>query len=543
MTGKTLTADEFLEELASTDAGKIVLSAFEHLSDGLSIFGPNFSKLYANEKSIKRFSTIFDALDRGQTMEDAIRLSVVNSMPHFSEDEIEFAVKKIYQAQLDGEPVDVKSEDGRIAQTQYQRMDNDYRVAISVDITDLRNREWELKEARKQAEAANASKSAFLANTSHEIRTPLNAILGLAQILNKYDLPPDARDHVASIIDAGKTLTALLNDVLDLSKIEAGKLDISPVEADLGHTMRRLMKLWRSHAEEKGLDLVMSFDAELPSLLCFDPTRIRQCVNNLMSNAIKFTDSGSVDISVRAKQESDDDYLVSICVKDTGIGIDEEALARLFQPFVQADASTSRQYGGTGLGLVISRKLAQQMGGELTIDSMPGQGSVFTFTFKAHQAKNADALMPDDGDVEEQAKAKLSGLRVLVVDDLPVNRLVATLFLRHFGCVTTEAENGVEALQKMEQDVFDIVLLDVHMPVLDGVGTIKEIRASEKSWRSTRVIALTAEAMTGDRERYIALGMNGYISKPINELDLASEMVRVLANDENSVPQIASQSA
>lgn len=532
---------EFRKQLETTEAGRIMLEAMERLSDGVSIFGPNFEPIYANQKSLIRFAETYKGLEKGLFYKDAVFASVRKSMPKFTQDQAREATEAIYRRALSGGPIDLVTEDGRIAQVTYKEMSDGRRVAVSVDITDLRNREKELKAAREEADAANASKSAFLANTSHEIRTPLNAILGLAQVLMKEELAPDVKEHVASILDAGKNLTALLNDVLDLSKIEAGKLDISPIDADLDHAMRRVLKLWRPRADEKGLDLSLSFDSELPPLLHFDPLRVRQCVSNLLSNAIKFTEEGGVDISVRAAPAAEGDHRVTISVRDTGPGIEPEQLSRLFQPFMQANASTTRLHGGTGLGLVITRKLARQMGGDAVVESTPGKGSTFSLTFLARPQQQPTPPLEESSPAAPAGS--LRGLKVLVVDDIPINRQVAALFLKPLGCIVDQAQHGAEALEKLDSKDFDIVLLDIHMPVMDGVETIGRLRASGEKWSDVKVIALTADAMSGDRERYLELGMNGYISKPINEKEMTQEILRIVSGSGKPKPEDVSQRA
>jgi signal transduction histidine kinase len=221
---------------------------------------------------------------------------------------------------------------------------------------------------------------------SHEIRTPLNGILGMAQVLEMGALSPEQKEQVATILDSGRNLMALLNDVLDLSKIEAGKIAIVKTDTDLTHTLRRLHRLWKPKAEEAGLEFYLSLDADLPQVLNFDAVRVRQCVSNLISNAIKFTSKGRVEVFVAARKQPDGQYLVKVRVSDTGVGMDADTQARLFRPFVQADDSTSRRYGGTGLGLSICRKLAELMGGEASVRSEPGRGSEFTFSFLAGEA-------------------------------------------------------------------------------------------------------------------------------------------------------------
>jgi len=390
-------------------------------------------------------------------------------------------------------------------------------VAVTFsDVTETERRMEQLQAARAEAEAANRAKSAFLANMSHEIRTPLNGVMGMAQVLRATNLDVAQGEFVQTILDSSQTLMTLLNDVLDLSKIEAGKFDIVPADTDLEGLLRGLHALWSPRASEKGLDLRLMLDAEAPGRMEFDGVRVQQCLSNYISNAIKFTARGEVSIRVRVVRQRDG-YQVKIDVADTGGGIDPETLSRLFSPFVQADETISRRHGGTGLGLSITRKLAELMGGDATAHSVPGNGSVFTLTFHA----GAVTSVPDAAAEEADAVGTcLHAPRILLVDDHPVNRQVARLFLRPLEADITEAVNGEEALARLEQDVFDVVLLDIHMPVLDGPSTIRRIRESGKPYARVPVIALTADAMSGDRERYLALGMDGYVSKPLVEPEL-----------------------
>jgi CheY-like chemotaxis protein/anti-sigma regulatory factor (Ser/Thr protein kinase) len=259
---------------------------------------------------------------------------------------------------------------------------------------------------------------------------------------------------------------------------------------------------------------------------------VRQCVSNLISNAIKFTSQGRVEVFVTAKKHVDGRYMVKIRVTDTGVGMNEETTQRLFRPFTQADDSTSRKYGGTGLGLSITRSLAELMGGEATVRSEVGRGSEFTFTFLAGEAAPQHRVVSEGGPLtedESREALKDQNLRLLLVDDHPINRQVASLFLRPFNMRIVEATNGKEALACLERETFDMMLLDVHMPVMDGAETIRAIRASGQPWANIPVIALTADAMTGDKERYLAMGMDSYLSKPIAERDLIAEVARVRA--------------
>jgi len=382
----------------------------------------------------------------------------------------------------------------------------------------------ELTRAVLAAEASNEAKSSFLANMSHEIRTPLNGILGMAQVLQHEILSPSQIEAVQMILESGKTLMALLNDVLDLSKIEAGKLNIEQTDGDLRDTFLYVQKLFLGRAEEKNIELRIEIDDDVPEEVKFDHIRVRQCMSNIVSNALKFTDIGSVTIVVGSEILNKSEYLILVDVTDTGIGISEEAVGQLFSDFSQADASTTRKYGGSGLGLAITRKLARLMGGDMTVASALGKGSTFRFTFQASArsaATTASAWMQE----KRSGSATFHGLRLLLVDDNAINRSVARLLLAPTGVIITEATNGQEALDRLAEQNFDLVLLDVHMPVMDGTEAIKHIRAA---WRDLPVIALTADAMSGDRERLLSIGMTGYASKPIEQAALVQEIHRVM---------------
>ncbi len=411
-------------------------------------------------------------------------------------------------------------------------------IGTVVDMTAWKTIEDELRKAKESAEASSNAKSQFLANMSHEIRTPLNGVLGMAQALEGDNLTSAQKEKVNIILDSGKSLMALLNDVLDLTKIEAGKLEISNVPGDFLHTMKRTRQLFQSTAEDKGLDLFVRYDSNFPQRLSYDPTRVRQCVSNLLSNAIKFTSQGSVEVAISAKKTSDGEFLVAVDVSDSGIGMSQETIGKLFTVFTQADGATTRKFGGSGLGLAISRQLARMMGGDITVTSEEGRGSTFRLTFKAQEAAAAPATPPTPK-TAEPSKRTLRGLRVLLTDDNAINRQVIKLFLAPQGCDIVEATNGKEALDKIAQAEFDIVLLDVHMPVMDGKEAIQRIRASDK-WNALPVIALTADAMSGDREKYLALGMTDYVSKPVDQRELIAKMHQVLGLE---APQSQARSA
>ncbi|MEQ8557015.1 MAG: ATP-binding protein [Henriciella sp.] len=406
------------------------------------------------------------------------------------------------------------------------------------DVREERRKAHELRDALNRAEQATRLKSEFLANMSHEIRTPLNGVLGMAQTLAHDDLTASQAEQVSIILDSGRALMVLLNDILDLSKIEAGKLEVSPVESDLRHKLSGLFKLHEAVAEEKGIALKMFVDPSVPSQLNFDPVRVRQCVGNLVSNAIKFTEQGEVMIVVTCSPDEDSQNMVIVHVTDTGCGISADKIEKIFDSFAQEDGSTTRKFGGTGLGLAITRQLARMMGGDVTAASEPGRGSVFTLTFAAEAA---DSVLKKTASntvnlPSRKPRAGLTGCRALIVDDNAINLRVARTFLDGYGLEISEAGNGKEALDHLTSDAYDIVLMDIHMPGLDGIEALKQLRMSASPNRFVPVIALTADSMHGDRERFLGMGFDGYVSKPIEERALITAIGQVLSLSAENEP-------
>jgi PAS domain S-box-containing protein len=404
-------------------------------------------------------------------------------------------------------------------------------VATFVDVTEKRRTISELATALQRAEEASIAKQQFIANISHEIRTPLNGVLGMAQVMRAKPASPEQVQQIDVILDCGRSLMTLLNDTLDMSKIEAGLFEISPTEEDLELTIRKAVQLWESRAELSGLELSLAVSSSATGRLRFDAVRVQQCVSNLISNAVKFTQAGSVRVSAYGEAAADGRFMVSVAVEDTGIGMEPEAISRLFQPFQQADSSIARRFGGTGLGLSLVKRLAELMDGSVSVESEPGQGSRFVFSFAAGRVTAADDAGPVDAGPDDAGQAApvagedgVRGLRVLAVDDNRVNRMVVQIFLKRHGVTVTEAANGQEALDQLGRGTFDAVLMDLHMPEMDGLQATATIRSADAAWSGLPVIALTADTLAGDRERLLEAGFDDWLPKPVVERDLVAAL-------------------
>ncbi|MDD9877421.1 MAG: CHASE domain-containing protein [Magnetovibrio sp.] len=428
--------------------------------------------------------------------------------------------------------VDVRTRELDANQAQMKK----YVEKLEVSQEALRKRTWEMskladdfRDQKNLAESSEKSKSEFLASMSHEIRTPMAGVLGLADVLLESDLDNAQRDTVRKIKSAGQSLLTILNDILDLSKLEVGKLQIEAIDFQIGEVINDAIDLVRNRAEEKGLYLSVDILKSLPQAVCGDPTRIRQVLINLVGNAVKFTHEGGVSVRVRHQVLGEGKYLLRFEVEDTGIGISEEIQGSLFDDFTQGDTSTSRRYEGTGLGLAISRRLTTLMSGEIGVDSEEGRGSIFWFTAVVEAATTRARGRDRSLDVDSVSVTR--PLRILVAEDNELNQMILNSVLEPLGHDITIVSSGMEAVETVKSGGFDIILMDVRMPELDGPEATQAIRRLPGEVADIPIVAVTADVMEENVRGYAAAGMNATVFKPIDRRRLLSTINDVLGEE------------
>lgn len=392
-------------------------------------------------------------------------------------------------------------------------------------LIELRSKMLELNEAKQKAEEATRSKSMFLSTMSHEIRTPMNAIIGLTNILIEEEPKLDQVERLKLLKFSGENLLIIINDILDFSKIEANKLTLEDIDLDLHQLVSNVVEMLRHRSIEKNIKLELEYDKQLPKFVKGDAVRLSQIVTNLLGNAIKFTEKGSVTLSVNYKGPNADRDVIEFRINDTGIGIDADNLKKIFESFSQAGSDTTRKFGGTGLGLAISRNLVSLMGSTIEVESTPGIGSTFSFTLSFERGKreqNAAAISVSDENL------KNANLKILVVDDNKVNLFVATNYLRKWGIKYETADDGFQAVEKSKDKSFDLILMDIQLPGIDGFEASQQIRAlsDDNYFKTVPIIALTADAMEESRDRALKSTMNDLLSKPFKPDELKTVIAK-----------------
>jgi len=462
------------------------------------LIGQNYEEtLFARPKNEVEFCPIRFALTDGET-------SHVNTETFFRADKSSFLVEYICVPLI---------ENGQIIGA----------VLTFEDITERREIEIALAEARDEALKNAQIKAVFLANMSHEIRTPLHGIIGTTNLLAETNLDEKQKKYAEMLKTSADLLLEIINDILDFSKLEAGKLDLETIEFDLRQTVAEVLDVFKILAQKKNLSLLFKLEQTVPQFISGDSNQLKQVLNNLLSNAIKFTEIGEISLKISLKEENKKRLILQFEVADTGIGIDQEVREQIFHPFTQADASTTRRFGGTGLGLTICREIVEKMNGKICVESEVGKGSLFWFTaefLKAEKFVNVQNTIESEKSEKIEQNEKSKQIKILIAEDNEINREVASAMLKNIGIEAEMVEDGKKALELCLEKDFDLVLMDCQMPIMDGLAAAKAIRNSKKVKKQPKIIALTASSSSEERQKCFAAGMDDFLTKPLKKNEL-----------------------
>ena len=494
--------------------------AIDTMPDGLGLYDAEDRLLIWNARYAEVNSELADALQVGARFRDLLQMGLDQGIyPEAVGREAEWVEDRMAQRRRLSSSIEQKIDGGRWLRVQDRRTAQGGIVTLVNDITDLKRDAQALADARDAAEQANRAKSEFLANMSHEIRTPLNGVIGVTQALAKTDLDPGQSEMLDLIQSSSQTLQTLLSDILDLARVESGRLEIADEPFDLGRAVREAAQLYREPAAEKALQFFVDIDESATGWVRGDVVRLKQVLTNLVSNAVKFTSQGFVSLTASAGCDGEGRPIVRFSVEDTGVGFDSTAKARLFTRFEQADGTITRRFGGTGLGLAICRQLADMMGGSLDCESEPGGGSAFILTLPLVRAEapRVEPIVSASAAAPEARRAK-----VLIADDHPTNRKVVELILGAASVDLTSVEDGAQALEAARTQTFDLILMDMQMPVMDGLTAVRELRKHEAATgaRRTPIVMLTANALPDHIAQGQAAGADRHLAKPFDAAEL-----------------------
>ena len=500
---------------------KHLIEAVEEFGQGFTVFDRDLNLILCNNRFLEMLDFPVSLIRARTVFADFMRYNAERGEygPGAVEDLVAERVEKARNTTF--HCFERERPDGTIIEVRGTPLPGGGFVTTYTDITARKQAERMLILARDRAEEMARAKASFLATMSHEIRTPMNGVLGMLHLLADSPLSPEQRDHLSTAQSSAESLLAIINDILDFSKLEAGQMKIEATGFNLARLVDDAVALLRPAATDKGLSLVAVLGSSVPRDVVGDPTRLRQVLSNLMSNAVKFTEKGGITLRVALEEDGTSLAKLRFEVIDTGIGIGPEESSSLFAEFVQADSSITRRFGGTGLGLSICKRLVEMMGGEIGFASMPGQGTTFWFTMRVGLASVVDKAPPLAG------TPLLPPLSVLVAEDNPVNQKLTLTLLTRWGHRVTLACNGAEAVDRLLGESFDVVLMDVHMPGIDGLEATRRIRAMGGPMARVPIIAMTADVLEGDDAKCREAGMNGYVSKPVDPPRLLDALAKV----------------
>jgi signal transduction histidine kinase len=511
---------------AELDRSKTMLDqALASMADGLLLCDAADRVVAWNPRFIEIYPWLADVAAPGVPFERLALVGVNALLPDAApEDQQGWVQRRMAIHRTENGQLDQTLPDGRVIHLIERHTPEGGVITVYHDVTAA---ERALERAKADAEAANRAKSRFLASMSHEIRTPLNAVLGINGLMLTTPLTPEQRRYAELIRSSGQTLLALINDILDLSKVEAGRMELEIVEFDPAATVNEVVSLLAVRAEAKGLTLKLNAAPGLPARVRGDPSRIRQVLFNLIGNALKFTTEGRVDVEVTHRPLPGRRSELMIAVRDTGIGIDPETLPRLFRHFSQGDSSTARRHGGSGLGLAISQEIVELMHGRIEVQSTPGAGSTFSVTLPLEVVPTAEAAPEAPAPTPAEGAAQATPRRILVAEDNGVNQILIKAMLDHLGHFSDVVADGFEAVRQVQAGAYDLVLMDIQMPGMDGEAATRAIRALPGTVSRIPIVAMTANAMVEERAAYLAAGMNDHVAKPLELTRLAAVIARV----------------